>query len=159
MIFDGLSRQGWWPGPPPDISPDRKMCSACVYSSAAIAGWQWDRCHHPKADNGGVVRDDETPRCADMRNSNRQCGLSAVWFVKRPKGANVHCYRCGADAAALIKRYAAPEGSMPTVWVKHITNIVERFHCHVCGGDFETRGCELILGPLDQSGAVISKDE
>lgn len=81
-----LFRGGYWPGPKPDISPDRKMCSDCLYSSAAHAGWQWDRCRHPKADYGSVVRN-ERPKCHDMRLSSDQCGKSAKWFTPIPDDA------------------------------------------------------------------------
>lgn len=75
-----LFRMGWWPGPAPDISKDRIMCSDCRYHHPAFAGWQWDRCHHPSADMGSIIRNDETALCCDMRNSSAQCGLRARWF-------------------------------------------------------------------------------
>lgn len=79
----GLFRTGWWPGPAPTIAKDRVMCSDCKYHRSAMAGWQWDRCEHPDADMGGIVRNNETPKCCDMRNSSSQCGISARWFAKR----------------------------------------------------------------------------
>lgn len=75
-----LVRSDEWPGVPPTIEKSRKMCSDCYYSSAAEAGWQYDRCHHPDADYGSIVRNDETPRCCDMRFSESQCGRKAKWF-------------------------------------------------------------------------------
>lgn len=75
-----LFRSGWWPGLKPDISPKRVMCSDCAFHSAAMAGWQWDRCHHPDADLGSIVRNDQLPTCYDMRQSKAQCGASAKWF-------------------------------------------------------------------------------
>lgn len=78
-----LYRSGWWPGLPPSAEK-RAMCSDCIYHSAAPAGWQWDRCHHPSADFGGWVRN-ERPTCADVRLSSAQCGKGAAWF--KPKGS------------------------------------------------------------------------
>ncbi len=76
----GLFRRDWWPGPPPTIAKDRLMCKDCKYHGGpAMAGWQWDRCHHPEADYGSVVRN-ETPTCADMRDSSAQCGSHGRWF-------------------------------------------------------------------------------
>lgn len=83
MSLFKVFRRGWWPGPPPNISPDRLMCSDCVYHRAALAGWQWDRCRHPKADLGSVVRNDQLPTCADVRDSSDQCGPKGKWFTAR----------------------------------------------------------------------------
>lgn len=80
----GIVRSGYWPGIKPIIEPDRKMCSDCKYHYAASAGWQFDRCSHPKADLGSVVRNDQHPTCADVRLSSSQCGKSAVWHEKKP---------------------------------------------------------------------------
>ena len=78
----GIFRIGYWPGPPPQIGK-RVMCSDCRYSSYAEAGWQWDRCHHPKADLGCIVRNDQVPKCYEIRNSSAQCGIKAKWFEPR----------------------------------------------------------------------------
>lgn len=80
-----LFRSDWWPGPLPNIFERRVMCWDCKYHKSAMAGWQWDRCEHPEADYGGVVRN-ETPTCADMRNSEAQCGSSGKWFVPQNYG-------------------------------------------------------------------------
>lgn len=83
-----LFRRDWWPGLAPTIDKGRVMCSACIYHSSAKAGWQWDRCEHPDADLGSVVRNDETPKCADMRQSDAQCGPRARWFEPSAKREN-----------------------------------------------------------------------
>jgi hypothetical protein len=97
-MFD-VFRRDWWPGLKPDISPERKMCSDCIYHSAAMAGWQFDRCYNPDADLGSVVRNDQRPTCADIRNSEKQCGRSARWFKERPQGEFDRCMACHAYAA------------------------------------------------------------
>ena len=79
----GLVRDEWWPGLPPTIDKNRVMCSDCKFHRSAPAGWQWDRCDNPKADLGSVVRNDQVPTCADMRNSTDQCGPTAKWFVRK----------------------------------------------------------------------------
>lgn len=75
-----LFRTEWWPGVAPTIKKNRIMCSACKYHSSAPAGWQWDRCSHPEADFGGVVRNEGRTTCADIRNSSAQCGVAGKWF-------------------------------------------------------------------------------
>lgn len=133
-----LFRRGWWPGPAPDISPNRKMCSDCVYHSSALAGWQWDRCHHPKADMGSVVRNDQDAKCCDIRDSELQCGKSAKWFTKRPDGAREHCCRCGAESVEITP--VSPDRL--------------RHHCHACGDDrqfeFKTRGDYFYMEPVSE---------
>lgn len=76
----GLVRSEDWPGVPPTIEKGRKMCSDCYYSSPAPAGWQYDRCNHPDADYGSIVRNDQQAKCCDMRDSESQCGRKAKWF-------------------------------------------------------------------------------
>lgn len=83
----GIFRAGWWPGLPPTVEKGRTMCSDCRFHSAAGAGWQWDRCRHPEADFGSVVRNDQAPTCADVRLSSAQCGESARWFESRTETA------------------------------------------------------------------------
>lgn len=78
-----IVRRDWWPGIGPTIEKGRVMCSDCKYHSAAHAGWQWDRCYHPDADYGGIVRNDQQPTCADVRESSSQCGRVAKWFVPK----------------------------------------------------------------------------
>ena len=73
-------RSGYWPGIEPTIATDRIMCSDCKYHSSALAGWQYDRCSHPKADYGSVVRNDQKPVCWEVRYSTSQCGERAKWF-------------------------------------------------------------------------------
>lgn len=80
-----LFRSDWWPGPKPNIGKGRIMCTQCKFHRTAHAGWQWDRCLHPEADYGSVVRND-TPKCYDMRMSSAQCGERGKWFVKRAPG-------------------------------------------------------------------------
>lgn len=75
-----LFRSSYWPGHPPDITKARIMCSDCRYHSSAMAGWTYDRCHHPDADYGSIVRNDERLTCHDARYSEAQCGLEAKWF-------------------------------------------------------------------------------
>jgi len=48
-----------------------------------MAGWQYDRCGHPDADYGSVVRNDQKITCADCRNSEGQCGRLAKWFAAK----------------------------------------------------------------------------
>lgn len=83
MSFFNLFRSESWRGLPPTIEKSRIMCSDCKYHRAAMAGWQYDRCEHPDADYGSVVRNDQSLRCADARSSSAQCGRSGKWFVKR----------------------------------------------------------------------------
>lgn len=81
-----LSRIDWWPGPAPSITKGRVMCSDCRFHRPAPAGWQYDRCENPKADMGSVVRNDQTPKCCDMRDSSSQCGIVAHWFEPKTQG-------------------------------------------------------------------------
>lgn len=78
-----LFRRGWWPGVPPNVKKDRIMCSDCVYHHPAMAGWQWDRCYHPEADYGSVVRNDQNATCADARESTNQCEPDGKWFKRK----------------------------------------------------------------------------
>lgn len=80
-----LFRSSWWPGPGPNISKERVMCDKCQFHSAAMAGWQWDRCSHPDADYGSVVRNDQQAKCYDMRMSNDQCGEIGKWFTPKAR--------------------------------------------------------------------------
>lgn len=75
-----LYRSGWWPGHKATIQKDRVMCSDCKHHTSAVAGWQYDRCRHPSADYGSIVRNDQAATCHDMRNSESQCGFAAKWF-------------------------------------------------------------------------------
>lgn len=81
-----LFRSGWWPGRKPTIEKGRIMCSDCDFHSSAMAGWQWDRCHHPDADYGSIVRNDQPLTCADCRLSESQCGEQAKWYKPRNAG-------------------------------------------------------------------------
>lgn len=74
-------RLGYWPGLPPDTTPGRVMCNTCVHHSAASAGWKWDRCYHPNADLGSVVRNDQRPTCWEIRLSEDQCGPTGAWHT------------------------------------------------------------------------------
>lgn len=76
LIWINLSE----PNRSPESKSKRVMCSDCRYHSAAMAGWQWDRCSHPDADLGNIVRNDQKPTCEDIRNSWGQCGITAKWF-------------------------------------------------------------------------------
>ena len=78
-----LFRSGWWPGHGPTIDRNRIMCSDCRWHNAAPAGWQYDRCRNPKADLGSIVRNDQIPTCHNIRHSDAQCGLAAVWFAAK----------------------------------------------------------------------------
>lgn len=79
----GVERAWPWPGLPPDITPGRVMCNTCVYHSAAPAGWKHDRCHHPVADLGSVVRNDQLARCWEIRLSTNQCGPTGAWHTPK----------------------------------------------------------------------------
>lgn len=83
MSIFNLFRSNDWPGLPPTIEKGRVMCSDCKYHSAAVAGWQYDRCTHPEADYGSVVRNDQQLKCTDARYSIAQCGESGKWFVRK----------------------------------------------------------------------------
>lgn len=76
----GLFRSDYWPGLGPTIEKGRKMCSDCKFHDPAPAGWTYDRCDHPDADYGSLVRNDQRAKCWDMRASRSQCGKSARWF-------------------------------------------------------------------------------
>ena len=82
----GIFRRDFWPGLPPTIKKDRVMCDQCAHHTGAVAGWQWDRCHHPLADMGSVVRNDQKAKCCDMRYSSDQCGESGKWFTPKSSG-------------------------------------------------------------------------
>jgi hypothetical protein len=81
-MIGAIIRHGYWPGIGPTIAKDRVMCSDCKFHSAALAGWQWDRCRNPKADYGSIVRNDRAPTCWDIRDSTAQCGPRGEWFEK-----------------------------------------------------------------------------
>lgn len=84
-MFGNLFRSSWrLREPPPNINKDRIMCSSCKFHTEAMAGRYYDRCHHPKADLGSIIRNDESPQCIDMRSSSAQCGQSAKWFEPSP---------------------------------------------------------------------------
>lgn len=89
-FFGGLFRRGPWPGHPPTIEKGRVMCSDCRFHGAAMAGWTYDRCDHPDADLGSIVRNDQRPTCAEVRHSSAQCGYDARWFeAKKERGRAV----------------------------------------------------------------------
>ena len=75
-----------WSDSAPSTDPRRVMCSSCKYHDAAPAGWIFDRCHHPNADPGNVVRNDHLPMCRDVRSSTAQCGYRGKWFVQKESG-------------------------------------------------------------------------
>lgn len=83
QVFGDLVRDDYWPGHPPTIEKGRVMCSDCKYHSPAPAGWTYDRCDHPEADYGSIVRNDERAKCCDMRSSSAQCGAGGKWFVRK----------------------------------------------------------------------------
>lgn len=82
-MLSGIFRTDWWPGLKPTVTKDRVMCSGCKHHREALAGWQWDRCCHPEADYGSVVRNDQKPTCADVRLSPSQCGSAGIWFTEK----------------------------------------------------------------------------